>query len=148
MLAQNIDDNLEATILCYNSNIFNSLAMKENLSLLFSGGRYHPKTQMVESAEGISLITSMRFTKAFVSAAGVHSNLGVTCAYPYEVPTKKAILQSSVQKILILDSSKFDKVKPAYFADLQDFDIIVTDVSIPEDWKQEIEEMKIKLYTV
>lgn len=148
MLAQSIDDNLEATILCYNSNIFNSLKMKENLSLLFSGGRYHPKTQMVESAEGISLITSMRFTKAFVSAAGIHLNLGVTCAYPYEVPTKKAILQSSVQKILLLDSSKFDEVKPAYFADLKDFDTIITDDSLPEEWKQEIEKMNIKLHTV
>jgi len=148
MLAQAIADDLEATILCYNSNIFNYLKPKENLSLLFSGGKYHPKTQMVESAEGISLITSMRFTKAFVSAAGIHHNLGVTCAYPYEVPTKKAILRSSVQKILLVDSSKFDEVKPAYFADLKDFDIIVTDDSIPEEWKQKIEEMKIKLYTV
>ena len=59
-----------------------------------------------------------------------------------------AILQSSVQKILLLDSSKFDEVKPAYFADLKDFDTIITDDSLPEEWKQEIEKMNIKLYTL
>ncbi len=148
MLAENINDNLEATILCYNANILNSLREKENLSLIFSGGRYHAKTQMVESAEGIELIQSMRFTKAFISAAGVHSNLGVTCVYHYEIPTKKAIMQSSVEKILLLDSSKFDQVKPAYFANLEDFDVIITDESISEEWKTVIERLKIKLYTV
>ncbi len=148
MLAENIDDTLEATILCYNANILNSLRLKENLSLIFSGGRYHPKTQMVESAEGIELIQSMRFTKAFISAAGIHHNLGVTCVYHYEIPTKKAIMQSSLEKILILDSTKFDQVKPAYFANLEDFDVIITDSSIPEEWKKEIENLKIQLYMV
>ena len=148
MLAQSIDDQLEATILCYNANILNSLRLKENLSLIFSGGKFHHKTQMVESAEGIVLINNMRFTKAFVSAAGIHHNLGVTCAYHYEIATKKAILQSSVQKILLLDSSKFDQVKPAFFANLKDFDVIITDSSIPREWKEEIEELNIKLYIV
>jgi DeoR family transcriptional regulator, deoxyribose operon repressor len=148
MLAENMDAHLEATVLCYNANILNSLRLKENLSLIFSGGRYHAKTQMVESAEGIELIQSMRFTKAFISAAGIHHNLGVTCVYHYEIPTKKAIMQSSVEKILLLDSSKFDQVKPAYFANLEDFDLIITDSSIPEEWKKEIEALKIKLYLV
>ncbi|MGB8454232.1 MAG: DeoR/GlpR family DNA-binding transcription regulator [Anaerocolumna sp.] len=147
-LAENINEDLEATILCYNANILNSLRLKENLSLIFSGGRYHAKTQMVESAEGIELIQSMRFTKAFISAAGIHSNFGVTCVYHYEIPTKKAIMHSSVEKILLLDSSKFDQVKPAYFANLEDFDVIITDVSIPPEWKKVIESSKITLYLV
>ncbi len=148
MLAQNIDDRLEATILCYNANILDSLRFKENLSLIFSGGKFHSKTQMVESAEGNALISSMRFTKAFISAAGVHHNLGVTCAYHYEIATKKAIMQSSLQKILLMDSSKFDQVKPAYFADITDFDVIITDHMIPNDWKKEIECLNIRLHII
>lgn len=148
MLAEHIDDDLEATILCYNANILNSLRLKDNLSLIFSGGHYHPKTQMVESAEGIDLIQSMRFTKAFISAAGIHKSLGVTCAYHYEIPTKKAIMHSSVEKILLLDSSKFDEVKPAYFANLEDFDVVITDEGITKEWEDEIKNKNIKLYTV
>ncbi len=148
MLAEHIDDNLEATILCYNANILNSLRSKENLSLIFSGGHYHPKTQMVESAEGIDLIHSMRFTKAFISAAGVHKSLGVTCVYHYEIPTKKAIMNSSVEKILLLDSSKFDQVKPAYFANLEDFDIVITDEGLSKEWEEELKAKNITIYTV
>jgi DeoR family deoxyribose operon repressor len=148
MLATHIRDDINATILCYNANILNSLRTKENLTLIFSGGRYHPKTQMVESQEGISLISSMRFNKAFISAAGIHKNLGVTCVYPYEIATKKAIMQSSLEKILLLDSNKFNQVKPAFFANLEDFDIIITDNSIPSEWKNEIDNLNIKLIIV
>lgn len=148
MLAQHIDDHLEATVLCYNANILNSLRLKENLSLIFAGGKYHPKTQMVESVEGNALIGSMRFTKAFVSAAGIHQSLGVTCACHYEIATKKSIMQSSIQKILLVDSSKFDQVKPAYFAEVKDFDVIITDTSLSPEWKHYIEDLNIKLYTV
>lgn len=148
MLANHIPDNVEATVLCYNANILNSLRLKNNLSLLFSGGRYHPKTQMVESAEGIDLIKSMRFNKAFISAAGIHKNLGVTCVYPYEIPTKKAIIKSSIQKILLVDSSKFNQVKPAYYANISDFDIIITDPLIPEEWVNLIKELNIELIIV
>ena len=148
MLATHIRDDIDVTILCYNANILNSLRTKENLKLIFSGGRYHPKTQMVESQEGISLINSMRFNKAFISAAGIHKNLGVTCVYPYEIPTKKAIMQSSIEKILLLDSSKFNQVKPAFFANIEDFDMIITDNLIPMEWKEEIEDLKIKLVIV
>lgn len=148
MLAEHIPDDMEATVLCYNANILNSLRLKENLTLIFSGGKYHPKTQMVESSQGVELIKSMRFTKAFISAAGVHENLGITCVYDYEVQTKKAILQSSVEKILLFDSSKFNQVKPAYFGNLSDFDVIITDEELSDKWREIILSNNIKLYTV
>lgn len=148
MLAENIPDDLEATILCYNANILNSLRLKEKLTLIFSGGKYHPTTQMVESPQGVELIKSMRFTKAFISAAGIHAGLGVTCVFDYEVATKKAIMDSSVEKILLFDSSKFNQVKPAYFGDLTDFDVIITDNDISEEWRELINSYHIKLYTV
>lgn len=148
MLARHISNETDATILCYNLNILDYIRDNKNLSIHIAGGQYHPNTQMLESVEGISLINTMRFTKAFISAAGLHHNLGVTCACAYEVATKKAVLKSSVEKLLLIDSSKFDVVKPAYFADLTDFTAIITDSSIPLDWKEEIEKLNIKLYVV
>lgn len=148
MLAGSIAPDLRATFICYNVNILNYLRLKENLNLILSGGRFHPKTQMFESQEGISLIKSMRATKAFISAAGIHSSLGATCVFPYEVQTKKALLASSVEKILLADSTKFDQVKPAFFANLEDFDTIITDSKISAEWIEIIQKLKIKLHVV
>ncbi len=147
-LAENISSHISITALIYNTNILNALSNKKNINLIFSGGYFHPNTQMFESPEGIELIKKTRATKVFVSAAGVHENLGVTCSNNYEVLTKNAILSSSVEKILLVDSEKFGIVKSAYFADLNTFTTIITDNGISNEWKDIIEEMKIQLIIV
>lgn len=156
-LALAMDSSLKATVLCYNLNIMNILASKQNilpgqpshtpknLNLIFAGGFYHPNTQMVESPQGISLIKATRASRVFVSAAGIHQRLGITCANHYETLTKQAILNSAAQRILLADSSKFDQIKSSYFAAITDFDIIITDGGINSQWKQRIEALGIRL---
>ena len=144
-LAASISSDIKMSALIFNTNILNELVKKKNINLIFSGGYFHPNTQMFESPEGISLIKKTRATKVFVSAAGVHENLGVTCSNNYEVLTKQAIINSSLEKILLVDSSKFGVVKSAYFADLDDFDTIITDDGISNEWKEIIHTKGIKL---
>ncbi|AOR22832.1 DeoR/GlpR family DNA-binding transcription regulator [Clostridium taeniosporum] len=144
-LAKNISDDVELTALFYSINILMALRNKKNIELIFSGGYFHENTQMFESPEGISLIENIRATKVFVSAAGVHEDLGVTCSNNYEVATKRTIINSSVEKILLVDSDKFDSVKSSYFSDLQEFNIVVTDQGIPENWKILLKDMGIKV---
>ena len=147
-LAANIPDKLKATILCFNINILNHLISKENLKLIFAGGYFHPNTQMFESSEGISLIQSARATKVFVSAAGIHEKLGVTCATNYETPTKNAIMDSGVDKILLADSSKFGMVRSSYFAELSDFQTVITDTNLPDGWADYIHKLGIELFMI
>lgn len=144
-LAASISSDIKMSALIFNTNILNELVKKKNINLIFSGGYFHPNTQMFESPEGISLIKKTRATKVFVSAAGVHENLGVTCSNNYEVLTKQAIINSSLEKILLVDSSKFGVVKSAYFADLDDFDTVITDDGISNEWKEIIHTKGIKL---
>ena len=144
-LAHFIDNELNISVLIYNTNILMALSKKKNIKLIFSGGYFHPNTMMFESPEGISLIEKTRATKVFVSAAGVHENLGVTCSNNYEVLTKQAMIKSSVEKILLVDSQKFGIVKSSYFADISDFDTIITDSGISDEWRKKITDLGIKL---
>lgn len=139
------DKNL--TVICYNTNILADL-LKKNLSLVFAGGYFHPNTQMFESEEGIALIRRVRAKKAFISAAGIHDQLGVTCANHYEIAMKQAAISSASQKILLADSSKFDMVKSAYFADLPIFQTIITDTALSATWQDRIHSSGIELLMV
>lgn len=147
-LAQNLPTNLKATVLCYNINILNSLCNHPNIRLIFAGGYFHPNTQMFESAQGLSLIRETRATKVFVSAAGVHDSLGVTCANRYESPTKSSIMESSIERILLVDSSKFGIIKSSYFANITDFNQIITDSGITNKWIDYIKSLNIELVIV
>jgi DeoR family transcriptional regulator, deoxyribose operon repressor len=147
-IAPHIPNNLNITVLTYNTNILISLYPKTGIHLLFAGGHFHPKTQMFESPEGISFINGVRANKVFISAAGIHRELGITCVNNYEVPTKQAVLKSSLQKILVADSSKFDKIRPAYFCNLHDLTAVITDKEISTEWKEYIESRALHLHIV
>ncbi len=147
-LTKYIPEDISITVLCYNFNVLEQLVKKQNVEIIFAGGYFHPNDQMFESPQGISLIENMRATKLFISAHGIHKKLGLTCANSYEVPTKHAILQSAENRILVADSSKFGKVRTAYFAQLNEIDAIITDSGITQEWIDFIEDVGIKLYIV
>jgi DeoR family deoxyribose operon repressor len=133
------------TILCYSMNVLQEVTRHPQIDLIFAGGNFHPNTLMFESPEGISLIERNRAEKAFISAAGVSLRLGVTCLNSYERDTKVAAIRSSLSRILVADSSKFGKIQPSYFADVGDFDVVVTDEGIPEEYADEFRERGIRV---
>lgn len=143
-----IPSDLPITVVCFTMNVLLELRKKPNINIILTGGRYHPDTQMFESSEGVALINRTRANKAFISAGGVNSQLGVTCSNHYEVETKKAALQSSLSKILVMDAGKFDKVKPAYFSEIDAYNHIITTKDINKEWMDKITEKGITLHTV
>ena len=100
---------------------------------------------MFESPEGLQMIRNFRATKAFISASGASRQFGVTCMNAYERETKKAMITSSMKKILLLDSSKFDVIRSDYFAELSEFDEIVTDAGISAEYTEIIKGLGITL---
>ena len=136
------------TVLCFNANILDGIRHYNNINLLFCGGHYHRKTEMFESPEGLQFIKGIRANKVFLSAAGVHRSLGITCANSYEVATKQAIIQSSQERILLADSGKFDAVRSAYFGDLSEISTIVTDSNLSAEWAEYLRSQGIALHLV
>jgi len=144
-----IPSSISLTIICYCLNTLLSVYKHVKGSrIVFPGGYFHENTLMFESPEGIALIRKMRANKAFISAAGVDERLGVTCANFYEVETKRAAIESSDMKILLVDSTKFGKVTAAYFADLKEFDIVITDAGAPEQYLKIFKDLGIRCYVV
>ena len=147
-LAKFIPIDFPITVLSYALNILVEIYRKKNCTPIFAGGYFHENTLMFSSPGGLDLIRSTRSDKAFISAAGVHDSLGVTCANAYEIETKKAVMATSKTRILLTDSSKFGKTRLAHFADLTDFNLIITDSEIPEEYAQRIQDLDISLIVV
>jgi len=147
-VARHIPADIEITVLCYSLNVINIIYKNKHWKKFISGGFFNDNSLMFEDPLGVSLIKSMRASKAFISATGINNTLGLTCKNISEVETKKAVIASSDSKILIVDSTKFGKVHIAHFADLDDFDVIITDTNIPQKYRDLMLEKKITLYTV
>lgn len=138
-LAKYLPDDISYTVLCYSLNIIAESARRRNCRSVFSGGDYHENTMMFEGPEGLTTIRNFRATIAFLSAAGVDKDYGVTCMNAYERETKKEAIRYSQRSILLADSSKFGVVRSDYFANLSDFDEVITDGGVSSE---DVEYMK------
>jgi DeoR family deoxyribose operon repressor len=144
-LVKAIPNGLPLTLICFSLNVLVEAHRNESCKIVFAGGVLHENTLMFESPEGTQLVRRYRANKAFLSASGVNERLGVTCANPYEVETKKAAIASSLQRILLADSSKFERINPSHFAELADFQTIVSDTGLSEENVNRLREMGIRL---
>lgn len=145
-LAKSIPDTLQLTVLCWALNILVEVHRRETCSLMFAGGSLHENSLVFESPEGVELINRYRANKAFLSASGVSEKLGVTCTNAYETEVKRASIRSSLDRILVVDSSKFGTIQPAYFADLSEITTVVTDSGIPAEYAEHIRGLGITLH--
>ncbi len=148
IMGEFIQSSNPSAIICYALNILISVYRKKDYKLVFGGGYFHENTLMFESSEGVELIKKNRANKVFLSARGVSDRLGVTTADSYEIEMKKAALETSQQKILLIDSSKFDKVLSAYYCDIDDIDTVITDDKIPGKYVEHLTNKGLDLIIV
>ena len=64
------------------------------------------------------------------------------------VDSKRALIDSSAQNIMLADSSKFDLVKANHFAELHDMDMLITDNKLSLDWRDFLNNAQINLKLV
>ena len=148
MLARIIPKDLKIEVTCFSLNILNEILNNGSCSVTLPGGKFHCSSMIFQSREGIELLKKTRVKKAFISAYGVNLRLGVTCSADFERELKLTALNSAEQRILLVDSSKFGKVNNVHFADLEDFDIIITDNLLPKETAQEIRNRGITIFMV
>ncbi len=134
-----IPDELEFTAVCNSLNVLLKLQQKPNCNIVLCGGVFHRKNQVFESHAETSILDGVRLTWAFVSAAGVSLDCGVTCFNFHEVEVKQKVMRQARQSLLLADHSKFDAVRTAHFGALSDFHCVVSDKKIPRSYREAIE---------
>jgi len=144
-LARSIPMDMSLTVLCFSLNVLVEVHRREKCRLVFTGGELHENTLMFENPHAAELIRRYRAGTAFISASGVNERLGVTCANHYEVASKRAAIQSSLRRILLADSSKFGRVQAAYFADLTEFDTVITDTELGQEQREALERLGVNV---
>jgi DeoR family deoxyribose operon repressor len=126
-LAEKLDPDTQATLIAYSMNVFVKAAETTRTRIVLAGGEYHRDSKIFRGSGTTRMLRSMRATKAFLSAGGVSDTLGVTCSNQFEYESKRALIDSSIRSILLVDHSKFDHTASTFFAELSEFDTIITD---------------------
>jgi DeoR family deoxyribose operon repressor len=126
-LAALIPAEMRLTAVCYSLNVADILSRRQNMRLILLGGLFHPAAASFSGEAALEQLRRLSINKAFISAGGVHETRGVTCSHFHEVPVKQAAIARAVESYLVVDASKFGKVRAAHFAETSAFTSIVSD---------------------
>jgi len=119
--------NLQLTIVTNSMIVFKELAKNPNVELIILGGKVRTNTLASVGSAAVELMQRLFVDKAFLGANGISLNEGFTTTDMDEAGIKRAMIQSSKQRIILADNSKFNKVYINQFAPVSMVDIIVTD---------------------
>lgn len=122
-----IPDGIPLTVVCYSLNIAEKIAKRPNLSLVLLGGLYHPASATFFGDAGIETLAELGINVAFLSAAGLDLERGASCAHFHEAQIKRKVIAMAQRRILVTDSSKIGKLRPAFFGEIGAFDEIITE---------------------
>jgi DeoR family deoxyribose operon repressor len=122
-----LPDDIHMTAVCYSLNVAERLTRKPNIRLVMLGGLYHPASASFSGSSGLETLDSLVFNVAFLSAAGVDSQRGATCAHFHEADIKRKAMSRAQKNVLLIDKSKIGKLKPAFFSDMQSFTAVLTE---------------------
>jgi len=115
------------TAVCYSLNTFLALQEKPHCEVILCGGAFKSSNSIFTPIGRSNELDYIRPNKAFISAAGVSIQYGVSCFNFDELLMKHQAMERTEQNILVVDSSKFEQVRPAAIAPLARFNTLVTD---------------------
>ncbi len=143
-LAQVIANRSDLTIISNDFEVITSLATQTASELIHVGGQVRKKTFSCVGPLAAQTLASFSIDVAFISASSWDAR-GITTPDMDKVILKKAICQSSINHILISDSSKYGQVATFIALPLSEINTIITDSSLPETACQMVRHQNIEL---
>ena len=120
----------------------------ENINLISLSGTLNRKTLSLTGNNAARLLSTYNVKKAFLAATGITIENGATNSSPEETCIKEMAVKKSLEKYLLVDSSKFGVVSLLTYGNVEDFTGIITD-GVPTDaFREYAEEHQVKVISV
>lgn len=116
----------------------------EIVKLICIGGVYDNKSGGVIGSEVVKSISRYTFNKGFLGSSGVNLNKdSVGTATIEDGNIKEMVISNSKEVFLLVEKEKFNMDSTYKFADLEEFDGIITDTDIADDIKDKLRRLTV-----
>ena len=144
-VTRKIKSKKDITVITNSVEILLELADKTGWHVLSTGGSLKEGALSMVGTSAEKMVRGYHVDFAICSAKGIDEKMGITDSKEKDSEMKQAIFASADKKVLALDSTKFDKISFVKVCDIKDVDIIVTDKSPSEAWKNRLAENGVEL---
>ena len=92
----------------------------------------------------IQMVKSIRIDKAFLSHSALSLDFGASIHNSAGVEFGKAVMENSTMNIGLYPSDKIGKNSIHSVCKIEDYDLIITDKMVSEDFLMQLDEMKVR----
>jgi len=131
-LASQLPRDQRLTIYTHAVPIAARLAAYPQVELHLLPGRVRTTTQAAVGVDTVQALTDLRADVAFLGTNGLSLGHGLSTPDVDEAATKRAMVRSARQVVVLADSSKMGVESPIRFADLEEVDVLVTDDALDD----------------
>ncbi len=121
------------------------LSDKDDWSVFSTGGKLKRGSLSLVGPSAEKTIRAFHVDYAICSSKGIDIGSGITDSNEKDSEMKQAIFDSAETKILVVDSSKFNRISLIKVCDLTDVDIIATDMEPSANWQEYLKSKNVEL---
>ncbi|MTI47538.1 DeoR/GlpR family DNA-binding transcription regulator [Sporosalibacterium faouarense] len=147
ILAEKIaNSNIKLTVITNSIDILPILCNNKDISIICPGGILYQEMEGFVGSATIESISKYTVQKSFIGSCGIDlANKSVTTISVEDGNTKKAIIRSSKEVLLVMENRKFFYDGIYRFADVTDIDTIITEEKPSEAILESLKKYRVKL---
>lgn len=146
-MAENLPEEVSITVLTNSVTIAEALRKKINISVLLLGGEMSHRGHCHDFYT-IQMVKNIRMNKAFLSHAALSLDFGASIHDPAGVEFGKAVMENSGMNIGLYPSKKIGKNSIHSVCQVKDYDLLITDSNVSEDFLSQVRELGVDIETV
>ena len=136
--------NRKLTVITNNIAVIREGMAHDNIRLIVVPGEIHRKTHSITGEESAQFLSTMNTNIAFMAATGA-SLTGVTNSSALEYSIKKAAVSHTEKAVLLVTGNKFGVTSLFTYAQLNQFQTVITDDTLDPEYREKLEEKGINL---
>lgn len=123
----------DVTLITSSVEVASRALRRPNLTVYIAGGMVRASTGSAVGDDTLRMIRSLHASTAFIGANGFSVAHGLMTPNYHEAGVKRAMIEISSRRVLLVDSSKAERRALARFGDLAEMDVVISDGGLDQD---------------
>lgn len=138
-------DKKNLTVITYSLPALVNLLNYENMKVICLPGQLLHGTASFVGSETSEYLSAFNISKAFMACTGIHPKYQVSNATFEEYSIKKTVMAHSHQHYLLADSHKFGQGGIITYANVSEFDVVITEAQPSAEYRELFNEARVEL---
>ncbi len=147
-VARALGDHRDLVVLSNNINIINTLMGTKPKELILVGGAVRQSDGAIVGEDAVEFISRFKVDFAVIGASAMDADGSVLDYDAREVSVARAILRNARTRVLVTDSSKFDRTAPVRICDISELDYVITNVAPPQSFIEAAAKAQTEILTL